>query len=66
MQKKILIFSTFSIKLIPEEIMAESRKKARQEPVQLKKNWFFAILFILTWIILIIVFLYAAAGLFIE
>ena len=57
---------TFSIKLIPEEIMAESRKKARQEPVQLKKNWFFAILFILTWIILIIVFLCAAAGLFIE
>lgn len=42
-----------SLKLLPEEILDESRKRASQEPVQFKKNWFSALLFILIWSILI-------------
>ncbi len=44
---------TLSIKLIPTEIMDESREKAIREPLQLKKNWFFALIFIAIWIMLI-------------
>ena len=44
---------TLSIKLIPKEIMDESREKAIREPLQLKKNWFFALTFIAIWIMLI-------------
>ncbi len=44
-----------SIKLIPKHIMDESRKKALNEPLQLKKNWIFALFFILIWITLITV-----------
>ena len=46
---------TLSIKLIPKEIMDESREKAIKEPLQLKKNWFFALTFIAIWIMLIII-----------
>ena len=35
--------------------MDESRKKALNEPLQLKKNWIFALFFILIWITLITV-----------
>lgn len=42
-----------SIKLIPEEIMNESREKALKEPLVLKKNWGFALVFIFIWIILL-------------
>ncbi|GAK55976.1 hypothetical protein U27_02937 [Candidatus Vecturithrix granuli] len=45
---------SLSIKLIPQDILDESRKKAKQEPLQLKKNWFFAVLFMLIWIFLLI------------
>ena len=44
-----------SIKLIPKEIMSEARKRAEEEPVKLKKNWFFASFFILIWIVLLTV-----------
>jgi uncharacterized membrane protein YkvA (DUF1232 family) len=44
---------SLSIKLIPEKIMNESREKALREPVKLKKNLFFALLFILIWLALI-------------
>jgi uncharacterized membrane protein YkvA (DUF1232 family) len=43
-----------SIKLIPHEIMKESRKKAETQPVRLKKNWVFAFGFILIWIALLL------------
>lgn len=46
---------TLSIKLIPEYIMVESRIKAENETPELKKHWFFAILFIAIWISLIAV-----------
>ncbi|MBI9097279.1 MAG: DUF1232 domain-containing protein [Spirochaetaceae bacterium] len=42
-----------SIKLIPKEIMDESREKAIHEPLKLKRNWFAASIFILIWIILL-------------
>lgn len=46
-----------AIKLTPKEIMDESREKALKEPIKLKKNWFFALIFILIWIALITVIL---------
>ncbi len=43
-----------SIKLIPREIMEESRGKAETQPLRLKKNWVFAMGFILIWITLLL------------
>jgi uncharacterized membrane protein YkvA (DUF1232 family) len=44
-----------SIKLIPQKIMDEAREKALKEPLRLKDNWLFAILFILLWIMLVLI-----------
>ena len=44
-----------SIKLIPQDIINESREKALREPVKLKKNNTFALFFIAIWITLLIV-----------
>jgi uncharacterized membrane protein YkvA (DUF1232 family) len=41
---------TLSIRLIPPVIMQESRFRAEAEPIKLRKNWVFAVLFILVWI----------------
>ena len=43
---------SLSIKLIPKEIMVISRKRAEAEPVTLRNNWFFAVLFVLIWVVL--------------
>jgi uncharacterized membrane protein YkvA (DUF1232 family) len=43
---------SISIKLIPAEIIEESRKRAEQEPLELKKYWPFACIFILIWLLL--------------
>lgn len=42
-----------SIKLIPEEIMNGARQRALDETITLRKNWIFAALFLLIWIILL-------------
>lgn len=42
-----------SIRLLPEKILTESKKRAGEEPVRLKKNRPFAIIFISIWIILL-------------
>ncbi|MCR4422528.1 MAG: YkvA family protein [Exilispira sp.] len=42
-----------SIKLIPKNIIEISRKEAETENINLKKNWVFAILFIIIWILII-------------
>ncbi len=42
-----------AIKLIPPEVMEDARKKAALAPLQLKKNWLFAGLFILIWILIL-------------
>lgn len=52
-----------SIKLIPKEIMDASRARAEKEPLKLGKNWFFAVLFILIWIVLITIMILAIVGL---
>jgi len=46
---------TLSLTLIPQDIMDEARLKAQAKPVELKKNWFFAIFFILIWTFLVTV-----------
>lgn len=51
---------SLSIKLIPREIMADSREKASHKPLQLKKNWLFAILFIVIWIVLLMLLIKTA------
>jgi uncharacterized membrane protein YkvA (DUF1232 family) len=42
---------TLAIKLIPLDIMKESREKAETEPLTLKNNWIFAILFLIVWLV---------------
>ena len=46
---------SLAIKLIPKEIMDESRIRAENESIKLKNNWTFAIIFILIWILLILI-----------
>jgi Uncharacterized conserved protein len=38
---------SLSIRLIPKQVMEESRKKAETTPLNLKKNWIFAVIFII-------------------
>ena len=57
---------SLSIALIPEEIIEDSRNKAENQPLKLKKNWFFAIIFVLIWIILLIVILSSALKIFMK
>jgi uncharacterized membrane protein YkvA (DUF1232 family) len=57
------VLISLTLKIMPKEIMDESREKARKEPLTLRKNWFFAILFILIWVILLFVFINAIMGL---
>jgi uncharacterized membrane protein YkvA (DUF1232 family) len=41
----------WSIKLIPKEVIVESRQKLLKEPQRLKKNnWVFAVLIVLLWV----------------
>ena len=46
---------TLSIKLLPDDVMAESREMALKKPLIFKNNWFFALVFILIWLTLITV-----------
>jgi uncharacterized membrane protein YkvA (DUF1232 family) len=57
---------SLSIRLIPYEIMAEARKKAENEPLKLKKNWVFSIIFILIWLMILTVIGLAILRLFID
>jgi uncharacterized membrane protein YkvA (DUF1232 family) len=43
-----------SISLIPKDVIERVREKAINEPLRLKDNWFFAVAFVLTWIVMII------------
>ncbi len=42
-----------TIKLIPDEILAQAKKKALAHPILLKKSWLTGILFITIWILLL-------------
>ncbi len=44
---------TLAIKLIPKDVMDKAKIMAESEPLNLKKNWGFAIIFILIWIFLL-------------
>ncbi len=46
---------SIAIKMIPKEIMEESRERAENESIKLKHNWAFAVIFILIWIYLIVI-----------
>lgn len=62
----IPVLISLSIKFIPYEIMEESRKKAEEEPLTLKKNWFFAAIFAAIWITLLAVIVLSIIKLFIK
>ena len=53
---------SLSIKLIPDEIMRESRIRAEREPLKLKKNWLFAAVFILIWLALLAAIIVSIIG----
>jgi uncharacterized membrane protein YkvA (DUF1232 family) len=55
-----------SIRFIPAEIMAEAREKAKNQPLQLKKNWGCALLFIFIWLVLLAVIVLSVAKIFIK
>lgn len=42
------------VRQIPENIMDDSKKRAEEEPLLLKKNWVFGVLFILIWVLIIL------------
>lgn len=42
-----------SLKLIPKNLMADARLRAETEPVRLKDNWFFGLVFVMIWLLLI-------------
>jgi uncharacterized membrane protein YkvA (DUF1232 family) len=44
-----------SIKLIPTDVLEESKKIANQKPIILKKNRLFAFIFIVIWIIILVI-----------
>ncbi len=47
-----------SLRLIPGEVMAAARARAAGEPLRLKENWLFAVVFILIWATLAAAVLY--------
>ena len=55
-----------SIKLIPKEIMDDSRERAQKDPIELRRNFVFAVLFILIWIALLTVIAFPIIRLFIS
>lgn len=57
---------TLSIKLIPNEILDESREMALKEPLKLKENWGGAFIFISIWIFLVTVIVISIVRLFTE
>jgi uncharacterized membrane protein YkvA (DUF1232 family) len=40
---------SLAIRLVPEDLMEDARKKAAEKPVKLRDNWLFAAVFILLW-----------------
>lgn len=53
-----------ALRMIPEEVMAEARKKAEQEPLTLGKNWFVGSLFIIAWLIVLAIIVRAVIEVF--
>jgi len=55
---------SLAIKLIPRDVMDEARRRAEKEPSKLGKNWVFATIFILVWVLLLTVIVIAILKLF--
>jgi len=55
---------TLAIRLIPNEIMSEARKRAEEEPLRLGKNWVFASIFVAIWLVAIFATAVFIIGLF--
>ena len=60
----IPLLISLSIKSIPPDIMRESREKAAREPVDPRKNWVAAVIFIAVWIAVLSAVMAALAKLF--
>lgn len=39
-----------AIRLIPADVMAEATARAEREPLSLRRNWFFGIIFVSVWV----------------
>lgn len=50
----IPILISLVLKMIPQQILLESRQKAKDEKISLSNNWFFGVAFILLWIYLLV------------
>jgi len=44
---------TLVIRLIPLDVWEEAKDRALAEPIRLRKNWTFAIIFVLLWIVVL-------------
>jgi uncharacterized membrane protein YkvA (DUF1232 family) len=55
-----------SIKFIPKGVLIECRIKAQNEPIRLKDNWIFAVIFILIWICLVSLLSFSVIKLFLK
>jgi uncharacterized membrane protein YkvA (DUF1232 family) len=53
-----------SIRLIPPEIMERARERAKTEKPELKDNWFFAVVFVLLWVLIFASIIMAIVRLF--
>jgi len=53
---------TLALKLIPKEVMKDAFTKAEEQPIRLKNNWTFAVIFIGLWILLAYVIIKAVVG----
>lgn len=42
-----------AIRLTPTEVMRDAQKRAKEEPIKLKKNWAFGVVFISLWMLLL-------------
>nr|MDA3810214.1 YkvA family protein [Spirochaetaceae bacterium] len=56
------VLISLSIRLIPKEIIEESRVKANQEPLNLKKRWAFGVLIIMIWVFILGVIIKGCKG----
>jgi uncharacterized membrane protein YkvA (DUF1232 family) len=58
------VLIALAIRLIPQGIMAESRIRARNEPLRLKRNWLIGGIFIAIWVILLVIIIVTVIKLF--
>jgi uncharacterized membrane protein YkvA (DUF1232 family) len=51
-----------AIKLIPKDVFEEAKARAAEEPITLRKNWAFAVLFVSLWAAVIVLIVKAVAS----